>query len=80
METEKETKYLRFIMRGKIDSDGVVSRVYSRRAGDLLGSIDWYDPWGCYEFNSLENIEFSSGCLREIADYLDELMAMREKK
>lgn len=39
----------------------------------VLGSVGWYGPWRAYIFEPHSQAEcaFSSGCLRDIADFLD---------
>ena len=38
-----------------------------------LGLIEWYGPWRQYTIDFTCNCTFNSGCLRDIAAYLDKL-------
>ena len=46
--------------------------VFSKR-GMALGYIEWYGPWRQYTFNPTPDTTFNNGCLREIADYCEQL-------
>jgi hypothetical protein len=46
-----------------------VWRVLSKRHGDVLGYVKWYAPWRQYCFWP-EGITLSSGCMRDIEDFL----------
>lgn len=40
------------------------------RAGDALGTVEWYKPWKKYVFDPEIGAVFSSECLRDLADFL----------
>lgn len=49
--------------------------------GCLLGKIAWHAHWRCYTFQEAHGVHewvFDAKCLREIADFLDKLMAERK--
>ena len=48
-------------------------QVNSKRHGDLLGMIDWEKKWKCYEFQPEHATGFDAECLRDIANFLEEL-------
>ncbi len=48
--------------------------------GEGLGKIAWYGPWRRYTFSADDTTLFEPTCLREIAQFLDDLMAERRKK
>jgi hypothetical protein len=39
----------------------------------ILGYISYYEPWSCYVWQGKENCCFDKNCLRDIADFLDQL-------
>lgn len=52
-------------------------RVSNRKNGDDLGLIAWYPAWRQYCFLPTLGTVFSSGCLDEIMDFINN--AMKEK-
>ena len=51
--------------------------VLNKRSRDLLGVVAWYGPWRQYTFNPMARTTYSSGCLRDIAHYIDALKGGR---
>ena len=45
----------------------------------FLGYIKWYAPWRRYCFFTNLGLIFDAGCLFEIKDFIDKLMAERKK-
>jgi len=47
----------------------------NKKSGDELGSVFYYKPWKqfVFEFNELGDCVFNSSCLRDVADFLDQL-------
>lgn len=41
------------------------------RAGDILGTVEWYGQWRQYTFNPREGTTYSGGCLRDIMAFLE---------
>jgi hypothetical protein len=41
--------------------------------GALLGCVRWYGAWRCYSFFPEPSTLFERTCLREIADFLEDL-------
>lgn len=50
-------------------------RVLNARHGDILGRIEWYAPWTQYVLVAKPDAVWSSGCLRELARFVDGLRA-----
>lgn len=44
---------------------------------DLLGQVKWYSGWRRYCFYPSPNTVYSSGCLNDIVNFIDSLMAAR---
>ena len=40
-------------------------------SGQVIGTIAWYGPWRCYCFYPMSGTVFSSGCLRDVKDFID---------
>lgn len=64
----RDTEYLVFEL-AEPKPNTKVWRVLSRRHGDLLGYVKWYAKWRQYCFYP-EGIILSSGCMRDIEDFL----------
>ena len=78
MKTLKTTRYLSFIEAPATGKTSVVN-VVSRSSGAVLGKIKWYGPWRQYCFFPIHDCLFNKGCLSDINDMIDELMAARRK-
>jgi len=48
-------------------------RVYSTHSDDLLGFIHWRSGWRCYIMSYADNIDMSVSCLKELAEFMDNL-------
>lgn len=72
--------YLRFqpVAAGSDWSEGSVA-VLSRRHGDVLGVISWYQPWREYVFEAKPDTVWSRGCLREVTAKVVEMTYRRER-
>ena len=73
----KTTKYLKF---EQLHSEGKTKRiaVLSRRHGDMLAGIRWYGPWRQYTVEPAPYTVWNKECLREVAEFLEGLMAERK--
>lgn len=49
-------------------------------SGESLGWVHWRSAWRRYVFGVYKVAEFDAGCLKEIIDFLDQLMNERKKK
>jgi len=72
-------KYLAFILVDKKAKTNVYL-VKSKSDNYLLGKIYWYFPWRQYIFDSYSNNIWSRGCLKQVMDFIEELMNARKKK
>lgn len=84
-------QFLRFEFLRKVGMTNIWA-MKSISSGDLLGVIKWYPRWRQYclmiDFprdltsgpNVLLGIVLSAGCLRDIAEFIDQLMAERKSK
>lgn len=50
---------------------------FNNKTGDRLGTVDWFDNWQQYELSTSENAGFTIGCLRDIADFMQQLKELR---
>jgi len=67
-------KYLCF---GEIETN-TKTRLFSvknKRSDFTIGYVKWYGPWRKYCFLPNGNTVFDAGCLADIQDFLNELMA-----
>ena len=71
-----KTKY-KYIHFEKID-DWWLCR--NNRSNDELGRLDYYKRWKEWVFESERGCVFNNSCLRDIADFLDQLNAERTRK
>jgi hypothetical protein len=44
----------------------------------ILGQIRWYAPWRRYAYFPVKNTLYDAGCLKEIVQFIDELMLERK--
>lgn len=43
------------------------------RAGDVIGRVEWYSEWSQFVLVADPNAVYSSGCLRDVARFVDEI-------
>lgn len=72
----KITKYLNFTIIG--DTGKTLKIGVGNNAGVKLGIIKWVGGWHRYCFFPMEDMQFDAGCLVDIVDYINELMAARK--
>jgi len=81
MELVKETEYLKFYKCPK-GSNLKTDRFHikDKNKDDLLVVISWHGPWRKYTamFNGVAI--FDTKCLKDIINFIDELMAERKNK
>lgn len=53
--------------------------VKSKSCGEYLGRIAWYFPWRQYVFEPATATMWSCGCLKQVIDFIEKLMAERRK-
>ena len=71
LEVRRTTSY-----DGKTGRYDVMAKRYP---GMCLGEIRWFGRWRQYTFFPYPDSVFNNECLRDIAEFLDELMAARRK-
>ncbi len=54
--------------------------IRSNHSGHCLGMIFWHGAWRQYVAESQEGIIWSSGCLRELAEFLEKINKEHKKK
>jgi len=55
--------------------------VKNKTSDFILGYVKWYGPWRKYcFFTDLSEIVFDVGCLTEICDFINKLMAERKNE
>lgn len=72
-------KYIEFKLVRKLPKTAIYA-VISKSDGAILGHIHWYASWRQYTFSPTIEMEteWSRGCLQEIQDFIDKLMAARK--
>ncbi len=73
---EAETKYLQFELvrdTGKTQ----VWEIHSRKGHGYLGDVRWLGRWRCYAFFPAQNTVFNKTCLKDIQEFIDQLMSAR---
>lgn len=86
----KETKYMTFeLIRTLLTAPPKKKpktnkyRVCNKKLGDELGTIEWYNYWRQYIFEpswERQSCVFNHTCLREIADFLQDLNTKHKEK
>lgn len=52
--------------------------VWSKRHGDLLGTIRWYGAWRQYAFHPADDTIWNIGCMQDVEACITELMNERK--
>ena len=47
----------------------------NKKSGELLATVGWYEPWKMWTMDGFDNITWSSSCLKDMTDFLDQLNA-----
>ena len=58
---------------------GCIWECWNNKAGQLLGVIPKQKVWRQYVFEPQSDCIFNNGCLRDIADFLDQININKEK-
>lgn len=74
----KETKWMHITLV-KDTGKTKVYELFSKDGNFLLGEIRWYGNWRQYAFMPRGNTVFEKQCLKDIVDFLIELMNERKK-
>jgi len=72
-------KYLRF---DEIPNPGKKTQIFTVRHTDnltLLGEIKWWGAWRKYCFFPAPDCLYDRNCLRDVIDYIDQLMNERKE-
>jgi hypothetical protein len=71
--------WLKFTRTG-LSKSGKTEEWYVKHKDDDcgLGFIRWHAPWRQYVFDALDSAYYSKGCLRDIAEFIEELMEERK--
>ena len=51
-----------------------VYRVYNNKSGEQLAVLSFYKPWKQYVFSSCETCVFNNSCLRNVLDFLENVI------
>jgi len=73
-----EYEYLRFDEQAHVGKTKVFA-CRNRRSGDRLGAVCWNGPWRQYVYEPVCVAIYSAGCLRDIAEFIEALMAERRQ-
>lgn len=74
-----QTKFLNFNKYKEV-SKKTYDIVVLTKDHHILGIIKWRAGWRRYVFEPESETVFDSSCLKEITNYIDELMSERKKK
>lgn len=70
-----EYRYIHFVW---LHIDGMW-QCRNNRTDDVLGWVEWYDPWRQYIFMAAyDNTIFSADCLADIQDFIGKVTAVRK--
>lgn len=53
--------------------------IFNKKTDEFLGIISWRSSWRQYVSTLEEGIDFGSGCHKEAAEFIDQLMEERKK-
>ena len=71
---------LEFLLQGSSASGLTqIHEVRSVHTGILIGTVKWYAPWRRYAFYPEAAVLLDAACLREVAKFLDDVMAIRDQ-
>jgi hypothetical protein len=73
-----EYKYIKFDLVLQKEKT-LVYDVRNIKSQIILGTISWYSHWRQYIFSPWKEVIFSEGCLKDIADFIKQLMDERKK-
>lgn len=71
-------KWITFEQQPMGDKKTKTFYVYNKESHTLLGTVSWYGAFRQYSFTSYGKIIYEKQCLRDIADFLDNLMLERK--
>ena len=74
------TKHLEFQEFENKDKKTRIFRVNSMYDGLYLGMIRWHTGWRQYIFEPFENTFYSWDCLKDLSDFIKNLMEERKKR
>lgn len=84
MTLKTQYEYIQFVRLPSPGKTSVWSCINTRDKEDTsspdsteIGTVKWYGSWRRYCFFAAPNTIFSAGCNRDIADFIDQLMAER---
>ncbi len=63
----------KYIYFEKVALGGVYYAMNNKRSEEPLGSVYWYEQWKQFVVEPLEGCVFNTQCLRDIADFLQQL-------
>jgi hypothetical protein len=71
----KKYKYITIEQRnGEMFEKHAVYRVFNNKSGGQLAILSYYKPWKQYVFGSMEECVFNDSCLRDVLDYMDNVI------
>ncbi len=57
----------------KVDGTDAGFRILSRKTGEVLGVVGWYERWQCYEFLPKSGTGYDAKCLLSLGNFCAEL-------
>lgn len=72
-------EYIKFEVLEKKPRTNVYG-IFSLSDESLLGKIYWYGPWRQYIFDPWKETIWNRGCLKQVLEFIQELMSQRTKK
>jgi len=64
-----ESKFMKFVY----DDEMREWEVKTKRTGEWLGSIEYYDGWSCWVFRPVSDTIFSDECMEDIIKKIKEI-------
>lgn len=77
----RETKWLNIRLAPKDRPDAKTEKYrVCTKDGTFLGEVKWFGQWRKYSFFPTECTAYESTCMRDIAQFMDDMMAERRAK
>lgn len=72
-------KYIRFVLAAKQNPKTSIWNVMSISNDGTLGQVRWWAVWRTYVFVPTPHTIYSPGCLRDISEFIESAMAVRNR-
>lgn len=75
----KEYKYIEFHLLDFNRDTRKFIYICCNKDNEELGTVEWYEPWNQYVYKDLIKAIYSTTCLLDIADFVNEINNLKNK-